>query len=136
MAILKQLTSAVFCLKQHLSRLRKELKKLRRGNENNKQICSAAKLRERRKVKAWQCSPIEGRTFYAVWDAIGDGRLVGVFSSFEMAEKIRLINPHYYRHYKCHLNQPTDLAIAWLEEPERSKLIDTAALTDNSRSLS
>jgi len=62
------------------------------------------------------------KELFVVWDALGDGRLVGVFTSEEQAQQIQHLNPFYYRHYRCYLGEPTDLALHWLEEPARQQL--------------
>lgn len=64
------------------------------------------------------------KEFFVVWDALGDGRLVGVFKTEQQAQDIQKLNPFYYRHYKCYLGEPTDLALHWLDEPAKQKLKD------------
>ena len=64
----------------------------------------------------------ESGDLFILWDAIGDGRVIGVFENAELAEEIRLINPYYYRYYRCKLNSPTDYGLEWLDEKQRWKL--------------
>lgn len=56
---------------------------------------------------------------FVVWDAIGDGRLVGVFTDERMVRQIIRVNPNYYRYYRCTPGQPTELALSWLDEARR-----------------
>ncbi|MDD3147284.1 MAG: GNAT family N-acetyltransferase [Candidatus Riflebacteria bacterium] len=57
-----------------------------------------------------------------VWDALGDGRVVGVFDNEELVKKILAVNPYYYRFYRCVFGQPTTQAIDWLDETQRHEL--------------
>lgn len=63
-----------------------------------------------------------GQKIYVVWDAIGDGRVIGVFSDFGLVKKIHKINPHYYRYYECEFNRPLPIAVEWLNEDEKNQL--------------
>jgi hypothetical protein len=62
------------------------------------------------------------KELFVVWDAIGDGRVVGVFSKETLAEEIRAINPYYFRYYRCQLDLPTDYEIEWLDDEQKWKL--------------
>lgn len=73
-----------------------------------------------------------GSKLYVVWDALGDGRLVGVFSSEEKMRKILAINPYYYRFYVCEPELPTLTAIDWLEEKPQDKLLQICKSTKKS----
>jgi len=66
--------------------------------------------------------PAPGQPIFVVWDAIGDGRVVGVFDSEEFARELLSVNPHYYRYYRCHFGQPTPDAISWLDQEARYHL--------------
>lgn len=63
-----------------------------------------------------------GKELFVVWDAIGDGRVVGVFSKESVAEEIREINPYYFRYYRCRLDFPTENEIEWLDDDQKWKL--------------
>ncbi|GAB4267703.1 MAG: hypothetical protein Kow0029_02390 [Candidatus Rifleibacteriota bacterium] len=60
---------------------------------------------------------------FIVWDALGNGRLVGAFSSEEKVKEILKINPHYYRYYVCEPDKPTITAIDWLDAKHKAKLL-------------
>ncbi len=64
----------------------------------------------------------EKESVYIVWDALGDGRLAGVFHNFSDVEKMLKINPHYYRFYKCHINKVFPDAIGWLDDKQKKEL--------------
>lgn len=59
---------------------------------------------------------------FVVWDAIGDGRLLGVFADEKIAEEIRQINPYYFRYYRCQINTPTSYELDWLDEKQKWQL--------------
>lgn len=69
-------------------------------------------------------NPGSDQELFVVWDALGDGRLVGVFSSESQAIAIQKLNPFYYRYYRCFKGEPTEIAIHWLEEPAKQQLKD------------
>ena len=62
------------------------------------------------------------RQLYVIWDALGDGRVVGVFDNEELVRKILAINPYYYRYYICTQGEPTRTALDWLDSGQRQKL--------------
>ncbi|NCB39265.1 MAG: hypothetical protein EOM80_10880 [Erysipelotrichia bacterium] len=62
-------------------------------------------------------SPQHG--LFVIWDAIGDGRLVGVFTDEKQVKQIIKLNPNYYRYYHCIPGQPTEYALSWLDETRR-----------------
>jgi len=66
--------------------------------------------------------PEPGQPVFVVWDAIGDGRVVGVFDNEELARSLLSVNPHYYRYYRCRFGQPTDDAVAWLDQAGREHI--------------
>ncbi|MFZ5951459.1 MAG: hypothetical protein ACOYXC_12190 [Candidatus Rifleibacteriota bacterium] len=59
---------------------------------------------------------------FVLWDALGDGRVLGVFTNEETVEELRRINPYYYRYYRCHLDQATDYGLNWLEKDQKWQL--------------
>ncbi len=63
-----------------------------------------------------------GQELYVVWDALGDGRVVGIFDNEELVRQILAINPFYYRFYRCKPGKPTKLALEWLDENQRRQL--------------
>ncbi|MBU1109420.1 MAG: N-acetyltransferase [Candidatus Riflebacteria bacterium] len=68
-------------------------------------------------------SPLEsGQQLFVVWDAIGDGRLVGVFDNELLAREILSVNSHYYRYYRCQFGHPTADAIDWLDQEGKAHL--------------
>lgn len=70
------------------------------------------------------------KELFVVWDAIGDGRLVGVFADEALVKDILAISPFYYRSYQCHLGQPTPLALHWLDDSQRQALESLLNITD------
>lgn len=66
--------------------------------------------------------PEIGQQLFVVWDAIGDGRVVGVFADEQLAKKLLTVNPFYYRYYRCQFGRPTDDAIGWLDDKDKAKL--------------
>lgn len=66
--------------------------------------------------------PKTGQQLFVVWDAIGDGRVVGVFADEKLTKELLSVNPYYYRYYRCQFGQPTDDAIGWLDECGKSRL--------------
>ncbi|HNX77335.1 MAG TPA: hypothetical protein PLM07_04460 [Candidatus Rifleibacterium sp.] len=64
---------------------------------------------------------------YVVWDALGDGRVVGIFDNEPLVRKILAVNPFYYRFYKCRPGEPTRLALEWLDEKQRRALLEVLA---------
>lgn len=60
---------------------------------------------------------------FVVWDALGDGRAVGVFESEDLVRQILAINPFYYRYYRCKPGQATKTALEWLDEKQRADLL-------------
>lgn len=60
---------------------------------------------------------------FVVWDALGDGRAVGVFESEDLVRQILAINPFYYRYYRCKPGQATQTALEWLDEKQRADLL-------------
>ncbi len=66
--------------------------------------------------------PEPGQPVFVVWDAIGDGRVVGVFDNEELARALLSVNPHYYRYYRCRFGQPTADAVAWLDQAGREHI--------------
>ncbi|HNS09716.1 MAG TPA: N-acetyltransferase [Candidatus Ozemobacteraceae bacterium] len=63
------------------------------------------------------------RDLFVVWDALGDGRAVGVFESEDLVRQILAINPYYYRYYRCKPGQATKTALEWLDEKQRCDLL-------------
>ena len=63
-----------------------------------------------------------GQQLFVVWDALGDGRLVGVFDNEALAREILSVNPLYYRYYRCQFGQPTADAIDWLDQEGKTHL--------------
>ena len=55
---------------------------------------------------------------FVVWDALGDGRAVGIFESEDLVRQILAINPFYYRYYRCKPGQATQTALEWLDEKQ------------------
>ncbi len=60
---------------------------------------------------------------FVVWDALGDGRAVGIFESEDLVRQILAINPFYYRYYRCKPGQATQTALEWLDEKQRADLL-------------
>ncbi len=60
---------------------------------------------------------------FVVWDALGDGRAVGIFDSEDLVRQILAINPYYYRYYRCKKGQATGTALEWLDEKQRAELL-------------
>ncbi|MEW6711249.1 MAG: hypothetical protein AB1403_15585, partial [Candidatus Riflebacteria bacterium] len=56
---------------------------------------------------------------FVLWDALGDGRVLGVFTDEATVEELRQINPYYYRFYRCRLDQATDYGLNWLEKDQK-----------------
>ena len=77
------------------------------------------------------CEPYTPTTatqdLYVVWDALGDGRVVGIFDNEPLVRKILAVNPFYYRFYKCSPGKPTRLALEWLDEKQRRALLEVLA---------
>ncbi len=69
-----------------------------------------------------QPSSVDGQDLYVVWDALGDGRVVGIFDNEELVRQILAVNPFYYRFYRCKPGKPTRLALEWLDENQRRQL--------------
>ncbi len=65
----------------------------------------------------------DDRDLFVVWDALGDGRAVGVFESEDLVRQILAINPYYYRYYRCKPGQATRTALEWLDEKQRCDLL-------------
>jgi len=65
----------------------------------------------------------DDRDLFVVWDALGDGRAVGVFESEDLVRQILAINPYYYRYYRCKPGQATKTALEWLDEKQRCDLL-------------
>ncbi len=61
---------------------------------------------------------------YVIWDALGDGRAVGIFDNEELVKKILALNPHYYRSYACIKGELTHTAIEWMHPELRQTLQD------------
>jgi len=72
--------------------------------------------------KITTAKPEPGQPVFVVWDAIGDGRVVGVFDNEELAQALLSVNPHYYRYYRCRFGQPTDDAVSWLDQTGREHI--------------
>ncbi len=66
--------------------------------------------------------PSGSQELLVVWDALGDGRVVGVFDNEKLVKDILAVNPYYYRFYRCVLGQPTPQAIDWLDEKQQRAL--------------
>ena len=66
--------------------------------------------------------PKAGQQLFVVWDAIGDGRVVGVFADEKLTKELLSVNPYYYRYYRCQFGQPTDDAIGWLDDNSKARL--------------
>lgn len=62
------------------------------------------------------------KELFVVWDAIGDGRVVGVFSKESLAVEIREINPYYFRYYRCRLDLPAENELEWLDDDQKWQL--------------
>lgn len=73
--------------------------------------------------EAWTPPPSGQREVFVAWDALGDGRLIGVFTEEAQVKEIMKINPFYYRYYKCLTGEPTPLALHWLDEEGKAKLL-------------
>jgi hypothetical protein len=41
------------------------------------------------------------------------------------AKAVTAINPYYYRYYRCHQGKITELALHWLSDSDREKLLKT-----------
>ncbi len=63
--------------------------------------------------------PTANQEVFVLWDAIGDGRVLGVFTDEATVEELRQVNPYYYRFYRCHIDQATDYGLSWLEKDQK-----------------
>ncbi len=70
-------------------------------------------------IKSQPPSPDSRQELFVVWDALGDGRVIGVFSDEKIAEEVRQINPCYFRYYRCSLNRPTPYGLEWFDEKQQ-----------------
>lgn len=68
-------------------------------------------------------APAAAKELFVVWDALGDGRLVGVFTDESLVKEILTVNPFYYRYYRCRPGEPAALALHWLDDTQRSALL-------------
>ncbi|MBV8197834.1 MAG: hypothetical protein JO263_06850 [Candidatus Eremiobacteraeota bacterium] len=69
---------------------------------------------------------------HVVYDLGGAGRLVGVFTDREHAEKIVAVNPAYYRVIDCDLNEVSDSALDWLRSLQgREKVEELRRASDD-----
>ena len=59
---------------------------------------------------------------WVVTDAMGAGRVIGVFDSQALAERIARADPAYCAVHPCELNLPDDEALAWAQSEGRSAL--------------
>lgn len=69
---------------------------------------------------------------FVVWDALGDGRAVGIFESEDLVRQILAINPYYYRYYRCKPGQATRTALEWLDEKQRADLLQLLSQSQTS----
>lgn len=76
-----------------------------------------------RTPEAWAPPPAGQRELFVAWDALGDGRLIGVFTEEAQVKEIMKINPFYYRYYKCLAGEPTPLALHWLDDEGKARLV-------------
>jgi hypothetical protein len=66
---------------------------------------------------------------YAVLDTKGDGRLVGVWNSKSMANKLIKRFPAYYKLHTVELNKLNKNILSWTDNEEQKKYLE--ALMDN-----
>ncbi len=64
-----------------------------------------------------------------VWDAIGDGQLVGIFDDRRVAEALVRVNPWYYKIIPTPANLARRSAIEWLDAPQQKAISQIAGLT-------
>lgn len=78
-------------------------------------------------------SATSNQPIFVVWDAIGDGRVVGVFDNEDFARAVLAVNPLYSRYYRCQFGQPTADAISWLDQEGKSHLESIMQLQESYR---
>lgn len=98
-------------------------KKLLKNNSRDRIHRLPSDVSALKKLKASGKYTDSTEKLYIVWDALGDGRVVGIFSSEEQVRKIMAVNPFYYRFYTCEPGKPTLSAIDWLDEESQKKLL-------------
>ncbi|NLI79551.1 MAG: hypothetical protein GX442_24295 [Candidatus Riflebacteria bacterium] len=67
--------------------------------------------------------------WYVVWDAIGDGQLVGIFEDRRVADALVRVNPWYYKVIPTPANLARRSAVEWLDAPQQQAIGQIAGLT-------
>lgn len=72
------------------------------------------------------CQKVKDLKLYVLWDEMGGGRIIGVFTKQETAQKIIDLNPHYYRLAECEPDSVTSDALRWMDEETKNNLKELA----------
>jgi len=67
---------------------------------------------------------------HVVLDLSGAGRVVGVFDSEGAAEKVKAVNPAYYRRFAAPLNSINSGCLAWLQDGGQIRALKALIATD------
>ncbi|RCK79431.1 MAG: hypothetical protein OZSIB_0071 [Candidatus Ozemobacter sibiricus] len=70
-----------------------------------------------------------GQEWFVVWDAIGDGQLVGIFQDRRTAEALANVNPWYYKVIPAPANLVRRSALEWLDPRLQATIRQIAAVT-------
>lgn len=60
---------------------------------------------------------------FVVYDTKGAGRVVGVFDSRRLADRVHAIDPSYYRVHRSEVNHVRHEALEWLNSPEQRRAL-------------
>lgn len=70
---------------------------------------------------------------HVVLDLSGAGRVVGVFDTEAAAEKVKAVNPAYYRRFAAPLNTINAGCVAWLQDQGQVRALKALMASDGLR---
>lgn len=60
---------------------------------------------------------------FVVYDTKGAGRVVGVFDTRRLADRVRSIDPSYFRVHRSEVNHVRHEALEWLNSPDQRRAL-------------